>query len=79
MVDSVTVQKKIPPGSSWSRNKSLTKSQDTLFHKAGDDFSSPPCEINSNGSTPTPGGEFTALDLLMDFLRVHQMSSKKLR
>jgi hypothetical protein len=32
----------------------------------------PPFEVNSNGSTPTPGRGLTALGLLMDFLQVHQ-------
>jgi hypothetical protein len=42
------------------------------FHKAEKGFPLPPLEVNSSGSTFTPGRDLIVLGLLMDFLEAHQ-------
>jgi len=48
-----------------SKDDDLVKSQRTPFYEAGEGNPPPPFEVNSNGSTPTPGRGLPALGLLM--------------
>ena len=55
----------------------LAKSRFAPFCSTGEDFSSPPSEMNSNTSTPISGPRTKRPSRLTDFLRVRQLKHCK--